>query len=707
MEQKVLFISHDGYRHGAQMLLLHVIRWFKENTTIPFEILLKDGNGGLRSDFEALGRVQVWYREGDATSNDHYRQLLQYYRAAPIGLIYANTITNGPVLAGLADIGCPVITNVHELEYCIQYRMSRENNQQILACTTHFIAGSQAVKKYLVEGMGVASEKVDVVYECIPTQHYQPDSLRAQYAQFKIRQELKIPPKAPIVGGSGTTDWRKGVDMFVPLALAVYKRPAHQRTHFVWVGGENAGPNWGALQYDAKHCGLEAYVHFAGAHTNWMDYEALFDVFTLPSREDPFPLVNLEAATLGKPIVCFEGSGGTQEFVEDDIGFVVPYLDVEAMAEKVCALLESPDLRKRFGERARKKVRERHDISVAGPQILGIMQKLMGRKNSPGAKPQSQSTPAYAGTGKTGARGTATGKGTGKATAELSNVDLQKKWSGLNDNAWLDAVTQKYLREQNGEGVQDGLPSFPPDDLQKRTTGLSGAETIKEAFVFYQQCMAAFTAFGRSKQKASRLLDFWAGWGRVSRLFLREFPLEKIYGVDIDPEYIEVCKRSFRSENFSECSPFPPLSFENGFFDLLIGYSAFSHLSEKACLAWTKEFSRVLAPGGIAILATRSRSFLDTCQSMRGETGGYPQALSRLFKDFRDARRRYDHGEFVHSNIPEVTGGGVRTGAFYGESFIPEAYAKKAFSEWLDLKAYIVDPNIRDQAVLVFTAKPT
>ena len=39
---RVLFISHDAYRTGAPMVLLHFIRWFKENTDVPFEILLND-----------------------------------------------------------------------------------------------------------------------------------------------------------------------------------------------------------------------------------------------------------------------------------------------------------------------------------------------------------------------------------------------------------------------------------------------------------------------------------------------------------------------------------------------------------------------------------------------------------------------------------------------------------------------------------------
>jgi glycosyltransferase involved in cell wall biosynthesis len=107
---------------------------------------------------------------------------------------------------------------------------------------------------------------------------------------------------------------------------------------------------------------------------------AAADVFALTSREDPYPLVCLEAAALGKPIVCFAGAGGAPEFVEQDCGFVVPYFDVTAMAGRIASLLESADCRIKMGAAARRKVAERHDISVAAPRILEIIERTIARR---------------------------------------------------------------------------------------------------------------------------------------------------------------------------------------------------------------------------------------------------------------------------------------------------------------------------------------
>ncbi|NJL53053.1 MAG: hypothetical protein HC930_14205 [Hydrococcus sp. SU_1_0] len=53
-------------------------------------------------------------------------------------------------------------------------------------------------------------------------------------------------------------------------------------------------------------------------------------------------------------------AGGEKEFVEDDCGFVVPYLDIQTMADKVILLLDNQDLREKWeielGKKSRKNI---------------------------------------------------------------------------------------------------------------------------------------------------------------------------------------------------------------------------------------------------------------------------------------------------------------------------------------------------------------
>jgi hypothetical protein len=107
MKKTILFISHDALRTGAPIVFLNFLRWFKENTDIPFKILLRNG-GPLESEFAKLAptivynqdyltRFQGILRRLGLWSPE--RRLRQFLGNDEIGLIYSNTITNHTVLS--------------------------------------------------------------------------------------------------------------------------------------------------------------------------------------------------------------------------------------------------------------------------------------------------------------------------------------------------------------------------------------------------------------------------------------------------------------------------------------------------------------------------------------------------------------------------------------------------------------------------------
>jgi glycosyltransferase involved in cell wall biosynthesis len=376
--RRVLFISHEASRTGAPILLLHVLAWLKANTDIAFEILLGD-QGELQPEFERLAPVSLAgaWRGGwglpDLTHRVRRRRLLARLAAEEWGAVYANTIANGDVLSVFGASKWPIICHVHELEIAIR-RYGKANFDTVKRHTRRYIACAEAVKTNLVERHGIDAAAIDVIHECIPLRSHPVDT--SPQVRQQTLQEFGIPPGSLIVGGSGTTDWSKGPDLFIQLARAVHaKRPALP-AHFVWIGGAGPGTQrFAEFQHDIRAIHMEGRIHFAGVRSNPAPYFAAFDVFALVSREDPFPLVCLEAASWHKPIVCFDGAGGEKEFVEHDCGFVVPYLDIDAMADRVLTLLESEYLRRDYGDRAAEKVRSRHDVNVTAPKILRVLEQ--------------------------------------------------------------------------------------------------------------------------------------------------------------------------------------------------------------------------------------------------------------------------------------------------------------------------------------------
>jgi hypothetical protein len=269
---------------------------------------------------------------------------------------------------------------------------------------------------------------------------------------------------------------------------------------------------------------------------------------------------------------------------------------------------------------------------------------------------------------------------------------------------WFDLVCESSKCPVFFEGTE--LPAFPSDELQTLTTGQSGASALKDAFVFYQDCMESYQALGVPMKRQSQLLDFGVGWGRIARSFLRDLPLSNIHGVDVMSEFVDICKQTFRSDNFLVTAPFPPSVFPDNYFNYIVGYSVFSHLSENACREWMREFYRITQPGSIVAITTRGRPFFDYSQSLKGKgLGSYADSLSVMFNDFDEAKARYDRGEFVHSNAYGIAGAGAMNSSFYGESFIPEQYARDAYKDFFVLENFTYDPLRQSHPIMFFRRK--
>jgi glycosyltransferase involved in cell wall biosynthesis len=381
-KRRVVVISHDAYRAGSQICLLHVLRWLVGSYPADFSLLLRRG-GALVEAYAEVLPTEVLSRPpwGDPRWRSIARGVARRLGvrtprpviSGPLDLIYANSVPSLDVAIELAsDGGCPVICHVHELNLAIQRYASIEQFREFAPRIDAFIAASEAVASNLVRQYGVAPEKIHQVYEAIAQPILRPEPRAA----VELRARLGIPAEAFVVGGCGTVDWRKGPDIFLQVARSLAEQALPRPVHFVWVGGEPVSWERNVLEHDVARMGLSERVHLVGPQVEPAPYFSLFDVFVLTSREDPFPLVCLEAAALGIPIICFADAGGMPEFVGEDAGFVVPYLDVARASDRVRLLATAEELRVRLGRCAAERVKK-HDVLVIGPKIASVLDRFL------------------------------------------------------------------------------------------------------------------------------------------------------------------------------------------------------------------------------------------------------------------------------------------------------------------------------------------
>jgi glycosyltransferase involved in cell wall biosynthesis/SAM-dependent methyltransferase len=234
-----------------------------------------------------------------------------------------------------------------------------------VADSDHFIAVSPPVAENLVRNHGIAPADISCLHPYIKTSHFVPPA-RVE----ELRAELGLQPGDKVVFGCGTMDWRKGPDLFVQVANEVIRRAPDAR--FIWIGadtGDEAASRAKALATDPR-------IRFLGERETPRDYLALGGAFLLSSREDPFPLVTLEAADAGLPAVCFAGAGGMPDFVGNSCGRTVPFEDVEAAAKALTEILTNDPLRETLGRTARASVRAKHDAAKGSDAVLAILKRV-------------------------------------------------------------------------------------------------------------------------------------------------------------------------------------------------------------------------------------------------------------------------------------------------------------------------------------------
>ena len=143
-------------------------------------------------------------------------------------------------------------------------------------------------------------------------------------------------------------------------------------TRLVMVGD---GPDRAEAENYCRQQGFEDEVRFTGKQLDIGTVLACSDLFLLPSATESFGLAALEAMAHRVPVIASR-VGGIPEVIRHGVdGFLEPAGDVDAMALDAIRLLKDKDLRRKFGESARK----RAETTFAEDPIIDLYESLYER----------------------------------------------------------------------------------------------------------------------------------------------------------------------------------------------------------------------------------------------------------------------------------------------------------------------------------------
>jgi len=372
--QKILFISHDASLTGAPRELLYIVKYIDRTKFEPIVLLGKDGP--LREEFEANARVVI--QELFDRGVKYFRELamfskrLKLLKELKVDLVYCNTVMTAKWLLYAKLLNLPTIVHVHELRYVFE-ALSSFDRYMLHNFSDKCVAASSGVRKYLLSVCSLNPSKIVIFHESLEIPPAIPPKNEA------LKKELFPAGCDLIVGMVGRVAQMKGTDLFIETARMVKEQFAGKiKIKFLIVGGVARIEE--LFYEDLKNAinlgGLSGDVVITGYKENVLDYLSLIDIFVLPSREDPFPLVVLEAMAAARPVVAF-AVGGVPEALTPETGILIKEQNLEALKDAIVALVQNPERRASMGTAARRRAEENFDIAQNVSQIEELITSVI------------------------------------------------------------------------------------------------------------------------------------------------------------------------------------------------------------------------------------------------------------------------------------------------------------------------------------------
>lgn len=179
-----------------------------------------------------------------------------------------------------------------------------------------------------------------------------------------LRKRLGFAVGEPVVASVGRLVPYKGYgDLLEAAALVQRVKPD---TRWVVVGD---GTIRKELEVQSHRLGLGSSVYFTGWLDDVRDVLALCDVFVLPSRDEHFGRVLIEAMAMGKPVVATDGGGVPEIVRHGETGLLVPSGLPAALARAILTLLDDPAYAESLGAAGRERVEREFSLSRHVAQV--------------------------------------------------------------------------------------------------------------------------------------------------------------------------------------------------------------------------------------------------------------------------------------------------------------------------------------------------
>lgn len=390
MPKRILYLtSSNMLQGGAELCLMKIVEHAKARGDVPLVVMPEEGaiSEHYRSNnvqvrivpYNRISTLGGWgYRA--AFLPKFYRSIRQMERLIcreAIDLVHVNELIDFNGLVSARRAGVPCVCHVRVI-----VEQPRWMRKILLAAARRYadriICVSQAVRTKMFDApvarqlicrdsshppltrqltsrnSATENDPVRVIYDGGPDlSHFDPARPRPN-----LRPTFGIPDDAFVAGVVSKLARVKGHDHFLEAAALMRAQVEKEKDnlYFVLVGGPLPGHEeyYRELQQLIRSKGLEGRVVETGARSDIPELLAMFDAFVLlPTYQDPFPGVVLEAMAMERPVVAYDSGGIREQFEDGRSGFRVPQGDREGVARALLELYRDPERTRAMGKAAR------------------------------------------------------------------------------------------------------------------------------------------------------------------------------------------------------------------------------------------------------------------------------------------------------------------------------------------------------------------
>jgi glycosyltransferase involved in cell wall biosynthesis len=217
---------------------------------------------------------------------------------------------------------------------------------------------SEITRDYYINGSDIADV---VIRGPVDVQVFNPLSISLE-EKSGLMKELNLNDDDIILGSVGNITWVKGYENLIE-ALAIVRKK-YSRIKLLIVGRilDTQISYYRRLTNLTSYFGLDENIRFLGEREGIPQLLSLMDIFIQSSFVEGTPISIMEAMAMRVPVIASSVGGIPEQITGWETGMLVPAGDPPAIALAVLNLMESVELRKEMGRKARETVRERFSL---------------------------------------------------------------------------------------------------------------------------------------------------------------------------------------------------------------------------------------------------------------------------------------------------------------------------------------------------------